>query len=104
MTGKFTGVIQKAKEEKARQDEAINGARSEVSTKAGIPEEEQSGIPDNNETALPETLGKKEEEFVNLSIRVPKSLRQHWAAEAKREGTSLTKVISDSLERRFGKP
>jgi len=41
---------------------------------------------------------------VNLSIKVPLQLRQHWAAEAKREGTSLTAVIVEALTKRFGGP
>lgn len=41
---------------------------------------------------------------VNLSIRVPRRLRQHWAAEAKRAGTSLTAAITEALSRRFGEP
>ena len=41
---------------------------------------------------------------VILSIKVPLQLRQHWAAEAKREGTSLTAVIMEALTKRFGGP
>ena len=41
---------------------------------------------------------------VNLSIKVPLELRQHWVAEAKREGTSLTAVIMEALTKRFGGP
>ena len=41
---------------------------------------------------------------VNLCVKVPKSLRQHWAAEAKREGTTMTAVIVEALEKRFGLP
>jgi hypothetical protein len=44
------------------------------------------------------------EEDVNLSIKVPKSRRQHWAAEAKRQGTTLTAVITAALSERFGEP
>lgn len=44
------------------------------------------------------------EEEVNLSIKVAKSRRQHWAAEAKRQGTSLTAVITEALSARFGEP
>jgi predicted HicB family RNase H-like nuclease len=44
------------------------------------------------------------EEEVNLSIKVAKSRRQHWAAEAKRQGTSLTAVIIEALSARFGEP
>jgi len=41
---------------------------------------------------------------VNLSIKVSKSRRQHWAAEAKRQGTTLTAVITEALSQRFGDP
>jgi predicted HicB family RNase H-like nuclease len=44
------------------------------------------------------------DEEVNLSIKVPKVRRQHWAAEAKRQGTSLTAVIIEALSTRFGEP
>jgi hypothetical protein len=43
-------------------------------------------------------------EEVNLSIKVAKSLRQHWAAEAKRQGTTLKAAITESLSARFGEP
>lgn len=48
--------------------------------------------------------GTNVEEEVNLSIKVAKSRRQHWAAEAKRQGTSLTAVITEALSARFGEP
>ena len=41
---------------------------------------------------------------VNLSIKVPKYRRQHWAAEAKRQGTTLTAAITEALSERFGEP
>jgi hypothetical protein len=44
------------------------------------------------------------EEDVNLSIKVPKSRRQHWAAEAKRQGTTLTAAITEALITKFGEP
>lgn len=44
------------------------------------------------------------EQDVNLSIKVPKSRRQHWAAEAKRHGTTLTAAITEALSARFGEP
>ena len=41
---------------------------------------------------------------VNLCVKVPKFLRQHWAAEAKREGITMTAVIVEALKERFGMP
>jgi hypothetical protein len=44
------------------------------------------------------------DEEVNLSIKVAKSRRQHWAAEAKRQGITLTSAITEALSTRFGEP
>lgn len=41
---------------------------------------------------------------VNLSIKVKAARRRHWAAEAKRRGTTLTAVITEALSDRFGEP
>ena len=67
------------------------------------PESKKSGKPKNQKTRKPE---KKiiEDPAVNLSIKVGKSRRQHWAAEAKRQGTSLTAVITEALSKKFGEP
>jgi hypothetical protein len=51
--------------------------------------------PDSQIVEIPE---------VNLCIKVPKNLRQHWSAEAKRQGTTLKAVISQALEDEFGLP
>ncbi len=60
---------------------------------------------DNKKTRKPETEQENNSERgVNLSIKVPKSRRQHWAAEAKRQGTTLTAAITDALSTRFGEP
>lgn len=47
---------------------------------------------------------KVKEEDVNLTVKVPKSRRMHWAAEAKRSGVTLTEVICEALSKRFGEP
>ena len=44
------------------------------------------------------------EEMVNLSIRVPKRLRMHWVAEAKRHDTSITAAVTEALDAKFGSP
>ena len=44
------------------------------------------------------------EEDVNLTVKVPRSRRMHWAAEAKRSGVTLTEVICEALSKRFGEP
>jgi hypothetical protein len=72
----------------------------DVIQKARSKENQVAGKPDNQKNGLP---AEKEEE-VNLSIKVPKRLRRHWAAEAKRRDTTLTAAIVASLKEKFGEP
>jgi hypothetical protein len=59
---------------------------------------------ESKKTSKPEIEQRIQKEEVNLSIKVLKSRRQHWVAEAKRQGTSLTAVITEALSERFGEP
>jgi hypothetical protein len=68
----------------------IKEARKHDSKKTKRQETEQSDVSEGEE--------------VNLSIKVMKARRQHWVAEAKRQGTSLTAVITEALSARFGEP
>lgn len=62
--------------------------------KARKPENHKSDLPSHTESS-PD---------VNLSVKVPLVWRRHWAAEAKRQGVTLTSVIVDALKARFGEP
>lgn len=42
--------------------------------------------------------------FVSLTIRVRKSQRAHWSAEAKRKSGTITDAIIQALNSRFGEP
>jgi hypothetical protein len=44
------------------------------------------------------------EEMVNLCVKVPLSLRRHWAGESKKRGISMTEVIIEALKNEFGEP
>lgn len=83
MTGKYGQLIKSARESQKEPE---------------ISENQNAGIPET--VVAPQGTGA----FVNLSIKVPLEHRQHWAAEAKRTGTSLTKAITESLTNRFGLP
>jgi hypothetical protein len=48
--------------------------------------------------------GRVVEPDVNLSIKVNAARRRHWAAEAKRQGTTLTAAITEALSAKFGEP
>ncbi len=71
----------------------------------------QARKPENQKTsptAPPDQTGETTEEatepFVNLCVKVPVSLRRHWSAEAKRQGTTMTSVIVEALKAKFGEP
>jgi hypothetical protein len=84
-----------------RYGDLIKQARESENQNANLPENQNTGLPESQNTSLPENQNEPE---VNLCVKVPKSLRQHWAAEAKRQGTTMTAVIMAALSDRFGKP
>ncbi|KAB0243310.1 hypothetical protein EZJ55_13365 [Microcystis aeruginosa EAWAG127a] len=94
-TGRYGDLIKKA-----REPENQNTGLKE-SQNTNLPENQNTGLPESQNTNLPENQNESE---VNLCVKVPKSLRQHWAAEAKRQGTTMTAVIMAALSDRFGKP
>lgn len=57
--------------------------------------------PDNQKAS---PIAEEKEPDVNLSIKVPKALRRHWVAEAKRRDTTLTAAIIEALNAKFGEP
>ena len=59
---------------------------------------------ENQKDRKQETKAAKPDPEVNLSIKVAASRRRHWAAEAKRRGTTLTAAITAALSERFGEP
>lgn len=79
------------------------GKYGDLIKKAREPEYQNTNLPKNQIFDNQENQIEKEPE-VNLCVKVPKSLRQHWAAEAKRQGTTMTAVIIEALSDRFGKP
>lgn len=60
--------------------------------------------PESQKARKPELERGAVEGDVNLSIKVPKARRRHWAAEAKRQGVTLTAAITEALINRFGEP
>jgi hypothetical protein len=62
----------------------------------------QSDKPENTITSKPESQKAVLEDMVNLSIKVPRRLRQKWVAESRLRGTTLTAIISDYLKTELG--
>lgn len=98
---KFGDVISRARAAKDDANQKAGETENQNAVKP-VDRKEQPEAVATADAALP--ADEELEPFVNLSVRVPKRLRQHWAAEAKRSGTTLTKVISDALLERFGEP
>ena len=76
-------------EKQGKYGDLIKEARKPASKKTNEPENQKTSEPD---------------EMVNLCAKVPKAYRQHWAAESKRSGKSMTQVIVDALTAEFGLP
>jgi hypothetical protein len=94
---KFGAIIKQAKSQNAVKPENQKTLKLE-SKNAGKKESKNTVKPENR---YMEMAARKD---VNLSIKVPESRRRHWVSEAKRQGTSLTAVILESLSTRFGEP
>lgn len=88
--------------EKGKQPET-KGKYGALIQKAREPENQIPKEPENQKDETPETEIVKEKE-VNLCVKVPQSLRRHWAAESKRQGVTMTEVIIQALSDRFGTP
>jgi hypothetical protein len=108
--GKYGALIQKAREQENQKsvkpdDQMTSQSESEKPTtqRTGKPNNQKSVKPDSQLTSQPEAEEVKERD-VNLCVKVPESLRRHWAAESKRQGITMTEVIVQALEERFGRP
>ena len=85
-------------------DQPVKQTEDGTENQNTIKQENQPTVePDNQITGKPEHQIKQERE-VNLCVKVPESLRRHWAAESKRHGITMTEVIIQALKERFGSP
>ena len=67
--------------------------------KAVNAENETTGNLESSKAKKPEN---QKEDLVNLSIKVPRKLRQKWVAESRLRGTTLTAIITDYLKQELG--
>ncbi len=81
----------------------IKEARKQENQKDSLPVNQQDNKTESQITSR-ESDSLREIKQVNLSIKVPESLRRHWVSEAKRQGTSLTAEIMEAMKNRFGLP
>lgn len=90
--GKYGSLIRQAKQSKP--DDQI----------ADEPVSQLSGQPDNQITSQPEPDSQVKEKQVNLCVKVPESLRKHWAIQAKIQDITMTDVMVEALTQKFGLP
>lgn len=77
----------------------------------GRPEAEGSNVSTDKGNSVNTENGKSvnldgdvEPSLVSLTIKVPRSYRQHWQIEAKRLDRSVTSLIMDALQEKLGLP
>ncbi|MBW4651674.1 MAG: hypothetical protein KME20_01230 [Kaiparowitsia implicata GSE-PSE-MK54-09C] len=71
---------------------------------AGRPDNQITSKPDNQITGKPEPGDQVKEKQVNLCVKVPESLRRHWAIQAKIQDVTMTDVMVEALTQKFGLP
>ena len=89
--GKYSDIV-KSKNETGKPDN--QEAVKIDSSKAGKVESDKTSNAENQKT--------RNEDMVNLSIKVPRKLRQKWVAESRLRGTTLTAIITDYLKSELG--
>lgn len=81
----------------------MSGKYGDLIKQARNTDNQLASKPEIQETRIP-TVPLLEDPDVNLSIKVKRSQRAHWGAEAKRRGLTITEVITQALNDRFGIP
>lgn len=94
--GRYGALIKQAKQ--VQPENQISKSPETASTRE--PNNQTSGQPENQKTSQLVL----EEKQVNLCVKVPESLRRHWAIQAKIQGVTMTAVMVEALTERFGKP
>jgi hypothetical protein len=89
--GKYTEIVQ-----------GKNQLDQPESNKTGNQQNNIASNAENIKTSKPESQKAVSSDMVNLSIKVPRRLRQKWVAESRLRGTTLTAIISDYLKIELG--
>ena len=113
--GKYSEIVKgKSQNSEPENHQAIKPENQKTTkkqnNKTGNVESSNSGNQQNNiasnaeniKTREPENQKTVSEDMVNLSIKVPRRLRQKWVAESRLRGTTLTAIISDYLKTELG--
>ena len=105
--GKYSDIVKsKSQAGKPENQKTVNTESNKTgnveSSKSGKPENIITSNTENIKTSEPENQKTESEDMVNLSIKVPRRLRQKWVAESRLRGTTLTAIILDYLKAELG--
>jgi hypothetical protein len=100
MTGKYGNLLKKARGGECETENNQESASSNTAKQQAVKPALQSTV--NTENAGDTEIVKEKE--VSLTIKVPRSWRQHWVAECKREGKTLKEVVTEMLTEKYGLP
>ena len=103
--GKYRDIVEsKNQAGKPDNQKTVNIDNSKTSkqqnSKTGNADNQKTIDADSKKTN--ETENQVKEDMVNLSIKVPRKLRQKWVAESRLRGTTLTAIITDYLKTELG--
>lgn len=98
-------IIKQGRKEEVVDTESGKTVKKEVGKKVST----ESGKTVNNadcRSGEDSLDGKKDvdDSPVNITIKVPRNLRQYWTSRCKLEGVTMTQVLVEALIERFGKP
>ena len=100
MNGKYGDLLKKARRENSEADKDSQSALPNTAKQKAVKPDKQKDINTEN-ISKTEIVEEKE---VSLTIKVPRSWRQHWVAECKREGKTLKEVVTEMLAEKYGLP
>ena len=102
--GKYGALIKQAKQAPP-DDQTTSQPENQMTRK---PDDQISGKPESQTIHHPENQLPRstvpDEKQVNLCVKVPESLRRHWAIQAKIQGVTMTTVMIEALTQKFGLP
>ena len=97
---KYGNLLKKARGENSAADKDNKSAPLDTAKQEAVKPALQLDENTENMTEA-ETVKEKE---VSLTIKVPRSWRQHWVAECKRSGKTLKEVVAEMLTEKYGLP
>ena len=105
--GKYSDIVKSKNEsglpENQKTTNTDNKKTIKVENQKNRKTENQEDVnTDSQKTEKAENQKTIKEDMVNLSIKVPKRLRQKWVAESRLRGTTLTAIITDYLKTELG--